>query len=245
MKILSINVNDFGGLECRQKYISNNQFEEWNAIDKTISANNILSFIIQENPTIVSLMEFAINEQISQTFIKSMELLNYNLVQIEETTLKSPSITVCFVKNDLLFSKIENPHFKTTKKVLRATTIKVCDYILYFVHASSTYDSAFWKEILDFYIDNSLKKILIIGDLNLYKLGTQQKNQYLSLIQSCAIDLWLDLGNSNDTSTFIKGGRLDYAICSPNMKSNIFAMNINQSLMLAHSTDHACITIDC
>lgn len=245
MKILSINVNDFGGFLSRKEYIENNRWTDWTAIDKTHSALEILSIIQREVPTICSLMEFELNGNQSNEFIKSMNILGYELIPIEPHSYKSPSITVCFAKKDLLYMKLPNPHYQKTNKVLRANVVKIADYIIYFVHASSKYDKDFWNEIATFYNDNKDKKVLIIGDLNLYKLGTPQKEEYLKLISNGIKDIWLELGNPNTTSTYIKGARLDYALASPMMFSNIINMRIDSSLMNSKVTDHSALIIEC
>lgn len=245
MKILSTNINDFGGIICRQDYINKNKWTEWSSIDKSTNATEILAMIQKEAPTLCSLMEFELNGSQSQQFINSMDTLGYELVPIEPTSLKLPSITICFVRKDLLYKKIENPHYKKTNKVLRSTVIKVADYIIYFVHASSSYDEDFWNEISTFYNENKDNKILIIGDLNLYKLGTPQKEEYLQLVNAGIKDIWLELGNPNATPTYIKGGRLDYALASPKMLPNIFNMQINPSLMDMKVTDHSTLIIEC
>lgn len=241
MKILSLNINNFGGFECKEKYKKNNKYEEWSKLDKTNEATEIFAYIQLEKPVIAVLHEFEQNTKIAKEFIQSMNLIGYEIVPIEKHSYKNPSITIMFVRNDLLYSKIDNPH---KDKSLRASVIKTGDFIVYGIHIPPVYDSGFWKEIIDFYKKNNAKKLVIIGDYNVYDVGTDQKRNFLELLSLNAKDAWLEKSYSNSTKTHIKGRRLDYAIMTPSLFECLIDIRIDPLLLNNKNTDHAALIIE-
>lgn len=241
MKVLSLNVNNFGGLKCKKDCTS----RQWKELDetKTFVATEIFTYIQTEKPIIAVLHEFELNTDIADVFIKCMKKIDYNIVPYEETTLKNPSMTIMFVREELLYEKLNNPHKFKTNKTLRASVIKTADCIIYGVHIP-TGDCVFWEELRDFYLKNKDKKLVVIGDLNVYNISAKYKEEYLKLLDMNAKDVWLERGYSNATKTYKKGGRLDYAIMSPKLYECLNSIRIDPYLMDNNQTDHASIIID-
>lgn len=244
MKILSLNINNFGGLECKKQYMEQNKLKEWNLINKTNTSTEIFTYIQQEKPDIAIFHEFELNTNISNQFIEYMELIGYCIVPYEKTTLKNPSITLMFAKKELFYKKLDNPHNFKSKKSLRASVIKAEDCIIYGVHIPPKYDSDFWEELIDFYKKYKGEKLVIIGDFNVYDLGTEQKRKYLKLLELNAKDAWIEKGYPNSTKTHNKGRRLDYAIMTPLLYECIDNIRINSYLMDNDKTDHSALIID-
>ena len=244
MKILSLNINDFGGLKCLEDYKKRNRWGEWEKLDKTSEATEILAYIQKEKPVIAVLHEFELNTEISNAFTNCMNEIDYEIVNYGPTELKQPSMTIMFVMKDLLYNKLDNPHNFITKKTLRANVIKVADCIIYGVHVPPTYDSDFWDELIKFYDEHKDRKIVIIGDFNVYDEGTEQKKNYLQLLQANAKDAWLEKGYSDATKTHNKGRRLDYAIMSPLLYESLSTIRIDPFLMNNEKTDHAALIIE-
>ena len=244
MKILSLNINNFGGLKCKEQYKKEYKLDEWTAIDKISESTEIFAYIQQEKPVIAILHEFELNTNIANQFIEYMDRIGYEIIPYEETKLKNPSITIMFVSKELLYEKIDNPHNLKSNKTLRASVIKAEDCIIYGVHIPPTYDSDFWVELICFYNRHKEKKIVVIGDYNAYDLGTEQKKKYLELLALNAKDAWLEKGYSNSTKTYIKGRRLDYAIMSPSLYECLNNIRIDPYLMTNDKTDHAALIIE-
>jgi hypothetical protein len=243
MKILSLNINNFGGLNIKEKY-KNKKNSEWKALDKTKEATEILAYIQLENPVIVILHEFELNTEITESFISSMNEIEYDMVPYESNGFKNPSITIMFIKKELLYTRLVNPHNSKSKKNLRASVIKTADCIIYGIHIPPTYNNDFWDEVIDFYKKHQGLKLVIIGDFNVYDLGTEQKKKYLQLLALNAKDSWVEKDNRNSTKTHIKGRRLDYAIMSPTLFECLNSIRIDPFLMNNNCTDHAALIIE-
>lgn len=244
MKILSLNVNNFGGHKTKKSFTDNNKWKEWRFLDKTVEATEIFAYIQQESPVVTILHEFELKTKTSSDFIESMKYIGYEVVQYENTNLKDPSMTIMFVKKELIYKKITNPHKCLTGKTLRASVIKVADFIIYGVHIPSRYDGGFWQELIGFYKEYRRQKLVIIGDLNVYDIGTDHKKEYLKLLELDAKDAWLEKGFKNSTETHVKGRRLDYAIMSPSLYECLNDIRIDSYLMDNSKTDHAALIIN-
>lgn len=244
IKILSLNVNNFAGLNTKESYKNRNKYSEWKALERTSKATEIFAYIQQKNAVIVILHEFELYTEVTDSFTSSMEEIGYDIVPYEAHNYKNPSITIMFKKKELLYKKLENPHNLKSKKNLRASVIKTADCIIYGVHVPQKYDSDFWVEIIDFYKKHKKQKLVIIGDLNVYDLGTEQKKKYLKLLALNAKDAWLEKGYNNLTSTHIKGKRLDYALVTPELYESLISIRIDSFLMNNNSTDHASLILE-
>lgn len=241
MKIMSLNVNNFAGVKCKEEYKEKNMLAEWKKLDKTQQATSILAYIQKVKPVITILHEFELNTEIANKFIDSMNLLGYVIVPYENFNYINPSITIVFTKKELLYERLVNPH---KEKSLRATVLKTADCIVYGVHIPQKYDEVFWEELIDYYKQHKEQKIVIIGDYNVFDFGTKQKEKYLQLVALNAVDVWLESGHPNETKTHIKGKRLDYAFMSPVLFKCFYNMSIDTYLMENGKTDHAALIIE-
>lgn len=241
MKILSLNINNFGGFKCKEKYKKDNKYNEWHALDKTKEATEIFAYVQREKPVITILHEFEINSQIAKEFIQSMSFIGYEIIPTEKHNYKDPSITVMFASKELLYSKLDNPH---KDKSLRANAIKTGDFIIYGIHIPPVYDNDFWEEIISFYKEHKEDKLVIIGDYNVYDIGTDQKRKFLELLSLNAKDAWLEKGYSNATKTHVKGRRLDYAVMTPSLFECLIDIRIDHLLLNSENTDHAALIIE-
>jgi endonuclease/exonuclease/phosphatase family metal-dependent hydrolase len=105
-------------------------------------------------------------------------------------------------------------------------------------------EDCFWDEIIDFYKKHQEQKLVIIGDFNVYDLGTEQKKKYLQLLALNAKYAWLEKGYRNSTKTHIKGRRLDYAIMTPTLYECLNSIRIDPVLIENDITDHAALIIE-
>lgn len=234
MKVLSLNVNDFGGMECLQAYSGQHRWAAWRAIDKTPAADAVLAYIQGQAPDVAVLQEVELNTAAVNRFIRQMEDLGYGSVPLVPHSYKHPSVTLLFSK--LPYKPLPNPH----QRGLRAGVIRVADCIVYGVHVPWG-DMAFWDELTEFYQAHRDERLLMVGDFNVYKEGTAAKEKYRALLSLGARDAWTEKGYPHETPTFHKGTRIDYAILSPLIKD--WDIQTDPALMNENQTDHAALIV--
>lgn len=240
MKILSLNVNDFGGAvehreEYKKLYGTKEYIKRWDKLDKTSSIAGILSFITGEAPAIVILQEFDLNSREAKGFIKSLDSFGYEIIHEQPST--RPSMTVIFIKKEAPIKHLSNPHDRS----LRACVIEINNYIIYGTHIPPCYDDNFWNELFGFYNKYEDKKIALIGDFN--TVNIKNRKRCLKLVCNGAIDAWIQKGNSNETPTIIDGGRLDCVFMTTSMYGDLNNIQINPS-PINNMTDHAALIVD-
>lgn len=240
MKILSLNVNDFGGAveyreEYKKLYGTKGYIKRWDKLDKTSSIVGILGFITGETPTIVILQEFDLNSPEAKGFTKSLDSAGYEI--IHELPSNRPSMTVMFIKKEVHIKHLSNPHDRS----LRACVIEINNYIIYGTHIPPCYDDDFWEELFEFYNKYQDRKIALVGDFNTVNLKNRKK--CLELICNGAIDAWVQRGNSNETPTINDDGRLDRVFMSASMYDDLNNIQIVPET-LNNMTDHAALIVD-
>lgn len=252
-KILSWNINDFGGTkyhlaETRKgKWID---WEKWSNIKKSQTIKKIKAYIKNVNPTILIFQEFEVNAtKDSSEFIEWMKQMGY-IFEREEST-KKLSMTVMFIKTDLKYEKVETGHYLNARAFAIRFNYKHKNYVLYGTHVplNSQYRKNvredYWKEIINFYErlkEHNEENIIMLGDFNTSDKSSEAYKLYQNLIsEKHAVDLWLHLNNPDNTSTEKKyRNRLDYAIVSPNILEENITMEIDQDIMDEdEASDHA------
>ena len=151
MKILNININDFGGPENHREDFKNKlgngkYIQEWDKLDKKETINSFISKIDEYKPDIIIIQEYDINSTECQyIFVPLMRKKGYILKSVPPT--KRASMTVFFVKNGLGDKEISTDHLRNG----RAYAIQVNDLVIYGTHVPpSGYVESFWKEINNF-----------------------------------------------------------------------------------------------
>ena len=209
MKILNLNVNDFGGtdkhLEEYKQLYGSRGMKKWDDIDKTNEIKGIIECIEGHTPDIVILEEYDIKSKEAQSFEIEMKDRGY-VLKCESTTYKRPSMTVFFIKTNINYSYVKVGHTKNG----RAYAIKVKDVIIYGTHIPPKFNKDFWSELHSFIKDISSNKYILIGDFNTINYKNLQE---LNKIFENAIDVWEAKGHSAPIS--IMG---DYAIVSKNIE---------------------------
>ncbi|VJX91790.1 Uncharacterised protein [Streptococcus pneumoniae] len=175
MKILNININDFGGPEnhrenFKNKFGNGKYIQEWDKLDKKETINSFISKIDEYKPDIIIIQEYDINStECQDIFVPLMRKKGYILESVLESVLepvqqrKRPSMTVFFVKNDLKYEPISTGHDRNA----RAYAIQVNDLVIYGTHVPPSRDVvSFWKEINNFVQRFKNNKLLLIGDFN-------------------------------------------------------------------------------
>jgi len=118
------------------------------------------------------------------------------------------------------------------------------------VHAPSRdkdiYD--FWKTIICLFKElrkNNGRKVLIIGDMNVYMPGTKQKHMFNQLLSEGMFDLWIESGYSHHDATFETKNcttRIDYCLVSDN-GFEMYEIKKDDSTRLLHHSDHSCLMV--
>ena len=233
MKIISLNINDFGGcnehLEEYKKIFGYQGINKWDALDKRENIQGILDFFENNKPDIIVLQEFDINSMEAKTFTVKMKSMGYELKS--ESPSKRPSMTVMFIKNDIIYEEIKTCH---VERCLRAYAIKVNDYIVYGIHVPPKYDEEFWNEIETLWSAYEKQKFVMIGDINTINF---YNNERLNQLLLKSVDIWNAKGNKDKIS--IAG---DYAIISTNIDIETVEIKKDEAAVCNY-TDHPAIIL--
>lgn len=241
MKILNLNVNDFGGLNehlFSYKYRKANGYTDWvkwgeetEKIQKEV-IENLTRLIDENNPDVCIFQEFAINNSVPPlNFAKTMEERGYKALGICSINYKA-SITLFFIKISMMSKtrKITIDHSKTgltaRDYAIRYENGNEC-YIIYGTHVpyGGTKRVPFWNEIINFYKKNEKENLVLIGDFNTFDTTTLAYQKYQELLELGVTDLWIKQGGShNDETELNHHSRLDYVLLSPAATNNCDAL---------------------
>lgn len=250
MKILSLNVNNFAGRGVPKPVIKD--FNTWFEFRKAVvlwrdnvehyrNAGCILDLIKENNPDIVFLQEFDVTSDMSVKFIRTMNLLGYEEKYPDNNKVDSgkgiKSITI-------MFTKLPNTIVKSNKNLvdgsLKWVNAEIGDLLISGVHFNYTME--YWDALERFYSLNKDRKLLVIGDLNVYIKGTDRRDRFDNILSMGIEDMWLYSGGSNDTITCDTGARLDYALASKSLRDNIF-ITINDTPINRRFSDHNALIV--
>jgi len=116
------------------------------------------------------------------------------------------------------------------------------------VHAKA--DRVYWNQLIKLFEEtkenNRERKIIVIGDLNVFIPGTEQKKYFNELLSKGLFDAWIEMGNSNLDSTYVRDGvrtRIDYGLVSDNGFNNYNIFKDDSVRLLGHS-DHSAIILN-
>lgn len=240
--ILSLNVNDFGGIryhlqEYKNEFGPRRYWDLWKQLDKSTHFLSILSYIKKVSPSIVILYEFEVNNsEESQFFIT--DLSNCGFEMISNIPKYKASVTAVFVRSE--FIRIPNPNTLDA----RSYAFKVGNIIIYGTHVppkGKDRITQFWDEIDNFYKKYCKEKILLIGDFN--TINPENMKRYKQLLNVGGVDVWLEKGYPDNTPT-CGTNRLDIVIASPALFPFVTDITVCPSLLYKGMTDHAALIVD-
>lgn len=230
MKIMSLNINDFGGVTEKlmgQKTVGYKGKEviDWkywkDCIEKDSKVKEVKQYIIEQNPDVVVLQEYEYNN--SNEPMDFIEWMDHNGYKVYGAM---PDYRI---STTLLFSKRECkqlsvPHSEVTANDV---AIKIEDFIIYGVRIPlnssnrPTVREDYWDEIIRFCQNNEKEKMILIGDFNTYDNSGDNAEAFMKkeeLLSKFCMDLWLELGNPYDTPTQKPNmSRLDYVFITKNI----------------------------
>lgn len=252
MKILSLNVNNFGGSSSKpllNVYIYNGKpdWKSWNeAVDnwrnknrEKILANVRSAADISKDFDVIFLHEADTNceswSELNKLMKDQYDLLLPNGIDLSEYQTGRKSISCLFIKKDIKYE------YTTYNFLNSQRNVEIAIGDIHIIGLHMRYDLEDWNKLINYL---SEEKLLIIGDLNVYDLGTGRREKFNELLGKGAIDLWLKQGESDDTPTCNTGKRIDYALSTP----KLYAENAPRELILddirrKNISDHAGIVV--
>ncbi|UOB20902.1 hypothetical protein [Macrococcus armenti] len=258
MKILSLNVNNFGGINNKpvlydyhfgEKYNwvrFNRDVDNWrNNNETTILKNVEYIYDFSKKYDLIFFYEVDTN---SKSWYLLQDLMSKNSFeillpnnQVRETFKKGRnSITCGFIKQNIEFIYGDNNFFND----YRSMEIIVND-----VHFLALHMKAFkkdldkWDKVKNRFNLLKDKKLVILGDLNVFDKNDTNRRKFDELLASGAIDLWIKQGESNDSPTH-KQSRIDYILSTEKIYNSGVKQSIIDKPRLEKWTDHCAVTLD-
>ena len=253
MKIVSLNVNNFGGLVSKPlindySYNGKTSWDCWR--DAVISwreksnwqnnVSNIAKYV--KDFDVIILHEVDVNSNAFNQLVNYLDgysVVYPNKIDVLEFSKGFKSITVMFIKKFYNYSIVDD-NFSTKK--MKNVEVAIDDKNIIGVHISME-DTDYWDSLIKHYKELKDKKVLIIGDMNVHDWGTKQKEKFLELLNYGAIDTWVEKGNSMHRPTANTEKRIDYAIMSPFLYQELSDITIDDILRNKAITDHSAISI--
>lgn len=273
--ITSLNVNHFVGKENWMGLQGNKtkKINIWNE-QKDYYFNYIMKHLISDDDVVILhevpyIKEVAYTNQLGKTGYRRA-ILDDNKVKEEHKSHVYKELLGFCNQNDLevLISEDDKTAFFVTIAICKKDKYKVLDTkfkdykmrvivvaqkdqpkeIIIGVHAKA--DRDYWNQLIKLFEEtkekNSEKKIIVIGDLNVFIPGTVQKKDFNTLLSKGLFDIWIEMGNSNLDSTYVRKGdrtRIDYALVSDN-GFNCYNIFKDDSVRLLEHSDHSAIILD-
>jgi len=246
--ILSLNVNDFGGIdhhlmEYKKLNWQGKEVTDWlswkESVDKKIPLLAILDYMKKVSPSILILQEFEVNNSDeSKEFIEQLTKYNYSL--ISNIPSYKASVTAVFVKSEYKTKTMVNPNTLDG----RSYTFRIEDVIIHGTHVPSKGNErvqTFWDEIETFYKKFCKEKVLLIGDFN--TINAENMKRYKQLLNIGGIDVWIEKGYADNIPT-CGNIRMDMAIVSPELLPYVTDITICSSLLYKGMTNHTALMVD-
>lgn len=244
MKIVSLNINSFGGdgesfeemkKNLARSYYDGNVYKKalssWNeAINSRSIYKSILKKIDEVDADIILFQEYYINSEAAKKFEEEMRKRNYALKYNYITDKKPrPLCTAAFCRDNNAYEEVK-PQFDNFYG--RIFVFKYEDFYIIDAHMPfNPKDDArysdnnkeraekvekLWENIKEYLKDKKDEKVIFIGDLNVYQRGTHQYESFVPLFKSDVDirDLWLEQGGKDAAITCKTDSRVDYALAT-------------------------------
>lgn len=258
MRIISINVNNFGGtidkpLLKDYKFNEKTDWDSWkNDVDiwrknnsKIIEKNveQIVSTILDFE--VIFLHEVDTNcsswNRLHEYMSRNYHWEPANGINKDEYRNGRKSVSIVFVKKNICYEYNSIPSFSNGSH--RNIEIEIEDITLIGLHMP--YDLDYWDKLISRF-NNRIEKgknVLLIGDMNVFDIETDRRKKLEKLYTNGAKDLWLEQGEANDTPTANTQRRIDYALASDGIISKGAKTMIINSIRRNNNTDHAGVAV--
>lgn len=255
MKILHLNVNNFGGLSSKPlpKYYTDGNLWRisvagWREENKNNILKNVQSIAdISKDFDVIFLHEVDTNCD-SWSKLNNLMKEQYDLVMpggVDSASFFKKgnlSISCSFIKRDVQYETKANFWGKDN---LRSIEITVGDIHIIGLHMP--YKLTEWDKLIKKYETLRNEKLLIIGDMNVYARGSDRREKFDTLFneENKAIDLWVAQDEREETPTFGSGDRIDYAIATPKLyEENAPRESILDNIRCRKISDHEGIAVE-
>ena len=259
MKIISLNVNNFGGINSKPRPDEykesdgtiiwnsfNSDVEQWQDVNKNFILYNLEKITqLIKNYEVVILQEVDTNcisfEELNQECIKNnFEIVFPNGYNKKVFQKGHNSITCMLIKKYIKY-EINKNNFSNKK--YKNVDINIGNVRILGVHIPKG-DLDYWNALINEVKNCTTDKLLVMGDLNVYDCGTKQKAKYLELLRDHnMIDSWTAMGNEMDRATCNTGKIIDYALVNPELANCIYNAQIIDTPRNYGYTDHSAIVV--
>ncbi|MBO5247983.1 MAG: endonuclease/exonuclease/phosphatase family protein [Clostridia bacterium] len=255
MKILSLNVNNFGGTNnkplLKDYVLSNGRYDfrlwnlavdEWRSVNKTYIESNVDAICdLVCDYDVVFLHEVDTNCFSWHHLLRKMGTLYRwepaNGIEKNSYDIGRKSISCVFVKKGVDFEYKKDNFLDKERNV----ELKIKDTHIIGLHMS--YDIRDWDKLIAKYSKIHSEEVIILGDLNVYDYGTVRREKFDELLDKGAIDIWLKQGGDISVPTANTNKRIDYALASKKMYEKGVSEKIIDSIRTNSYTDHAAIAV--
>lgn len=253
MKIISLNVNNFGGIKDKphlKDYTVNNKIDwtgwnvavdSWRELNKDIIEKNVSKIVcLIKDFDIVFLHEVDTNcsswTQLHELMEEEYKWESAN--EVDKSVYKNgrKSISCVFIRKGIVYDYAEITNFSDKQRNIE---IVVNGITVIGLHAP--YDLKYWDSLIKRI--KPKKNYIIIGDLNVFKLDTDRRLKFEELLNIGAKDLWLEQGENNNTPTANTNLRIDYALSSPTVFNKGIKAIILNSIRRTQNSDHAAVAV--
>lgn len=256
MKILSINVNNFGGVNnkpllCNYKlYDKRPDFDSWGRAvsawrvrHNTSILKNVASIEkLMQNFDVIFLHEVDTNcpswKKLLAETRAAYTWKPANGIDASIYNRGKKSITCVFVRKNIDFEYSDENILQNQRSV----SIQVQDVHIIGLHMS--YNIEDWNKLILKFESLKKEKCLIIGDLNVFDVGTDRRQKLDELLEEGAIDIWLKQGGENNIPTANTNKRIDYALSTDALYQTGIYQSILDDIRIQKATDHAAIAIE-
>lgn len=259
MRIISLNVNNFGGKLAKplpeefkiteRKYdwtTWGDAVDGWRDENRNIILRNVEIIVdIVSDYDVVFLHEVDTNCD-SWNYLKKKMNNEFKFEMpngIEEFNTGRKSISCAFIKKCIDYECSCNNSFKDYGGNSYSRNIElIFDKDVRIVGVHMNYKKDMWDCFKELGQKLSGGNALIIGDLNVYDEETERKNVFNSLIDSDGwVDIWSYQGDDGDIPTCDTGKRIDYVLATKGLSTCGVREIIVNSIRKQGLSDHAAI----
>lgn len=260
MKIMSLNVNNFGGLQSSKPRRDNfSSWIEYNTemrifqedILRVRKAEAIIDTVEIEAPDVVVVQEFDVNAPAGQRAIELFIKYDYQPIYPDREVKISGnySITMMFAKKQLQAIPCASPRIVINgglKWSWRWCVVKIDDLTIIGVHAPLSGNvQKFFNTMQECAMKNKAAKMIMLGDMNVH---SEKPCTYFTTFDTIRRTSegglgYFDAVKDGQVTYFRAGTTIDHVLISPVLKDNVTAEKVFDQKELELS-DHAVIIVD-
>ena len=261
MKIMSLNVNNFGGMHHEKprweayRPLGREYREAMNIFQqdpcRVETAETIVKAVETKAPDAMVFQEFDINAPAGQRAVKSLKKCGYQPIYPDKELeiRKNYSITMMFAKEQLQAVPCASPQIiigGEPKWAWRWCVMKISDLKIIGVHAPLNGNAQkFFDAMQECAREDKEDKMIMLGDMNVHSKEPCMYFNTFDLIRSNSEGglRYFDAVEDGQITYFPAGTTIDHVLISPILRDNVNAIKIFEQQELELS-DHAVIIVD-